>query len=653
MRVYVRKVRLVLGRCSLAAMIATGTAVAQIDSWVAPMPQQTVVPIDNFPASSAAVYQMWMSYLTVRSQVETPASAESIYVAPVTGAYPSDSGPHTIYITPTINGSAQFPGNISWVSWMHETVLANDLPIATWNMVEQTEYVASALEDWMAMAVDKANPGLFSQSPSQATCAGQFASFANRRAAVFGGAGTIAAPQYYWNSVFDNAGCALYALFVNKTGMNFIPLTNAMNATPPTDTTELFALFDALVPEFEGVPPSTWFDKNDPVAFGGMPDGTYLGVAEEGLTWFGNSLAGDYGSGINPLGLTPTLIQWATDTEGNSIPTPINNQQVCWSMKNAWGVEVIPPQLGGVNQDGVYFDITGSQGAFWYNQYPTGSYLVPVAASPTDLTTCSADPRQNVAWIVTIVDTNLVSTPKPGDLVVSIDGPRQGQLPLPGTFQLEVVAPTSGAALTFLADDLAIIQGIPQRPDGSFEEVTLKMTYADGTVIIRTFQPDWAQPIKRLMVDNNEPTLLVLSREARGRGGLIPAGTLASAPPAVPPMITPGEELSLFGKNFTGNAPWVWDRTGSAPVDGCFGTALNNQGTTSVLFTVTDGPNVGQQFKGGILDCTTKQIDALVPGLPLGATVSIQVVQNGTASFQAITAAVESPRPPTRGGAPR
>jgi hypothetical protein len=638
-----------LGHWWLATLLVIAcTASAQIDTSVALVPRQELIPINGFPAEDAANYQAWFNYLVVRSWVETPANTGNINLSPPQPgvAWISYSDKGTIFEPPAVTWAPPFP-TINWGGFDHEVAI-QDLPYQTWVLIERVESIASAEEDWFRLAVGQANPGLFPPLPVPVTCAMELNDFANRRNAVFGGAGTFETPAYYDNSVLNDAACSTLALFVNKTGLNLIALTSAIKANPPTTDAEFLALLDTLVPEIEGVPPSTWFSKNDPADYGGIPNGMYLGLQEQGFPWFGSSQKTN-DSGINPYGFMPVLVQVETTTWGEQVPISVNNHRVCWHITNASGQEVIPPQLGVVNESlGVFLDLKGV-GGVWYQQFATGSYLVPVADSPIDLTTCSTDPRLNVTGTIVLVDADTMKSLQPGDLVVAINGPQWGQLPPPGSYQIELFAP-SGATLKTWPDDLAIIQNIPKNPDGSFMEVTLKVTFADGTVRIRTFQPDWSQPMKRTIVDKEEPTLLVVTPATMGRGR---AGTPVVSASAAPAAIIPGEILSLEGKDFTGNAPWALDTADA--IDGCRGNALNDQGTTRVAFTVTNGSSSGKQFLAPMLRCTTTQIDAVVPiGLSAGETVSIQVILNGTPSFQAITTTVEgSPRPRRGWGSPR
>ena len=613
----------------LCAIGPLATASAQIDTSQPPVPKQTLVPINSFPADAAANYQNLLNYLIVRSWVETPANTGSINISPPQPGigWSSYSQPETIFEVPsTPSGQPAFP-TIAWLGFLHELVIANDLPSSfiQHDLFDEDENISSALGDLMLMATEKANPSLFQNPPTTVTCAGGITGFANRRSAVFGGAGTNAYLDYYSNTVFDNAGCSLYALFANAVGMNFISLTNAINANPPTSHAQVLAIVDSLVPEFEGVPPSQWFEKNDPLAFGGMLNGQYLGVKQIGFSWFGSN-ADNYFSDINPEFLDVRLVNWQspmTDTSPNeSLPNAVVASSVCWSMLDATGATMIPSQFGNSSMMfDIDFDITHQFGGSWYTQYPTGSYLVPVAYSP-DGATCSTDPRLTLNQTIGLVDKETMGTLKPGDLVVSVNGPKWGTLPMKGSYQVALVSPL-GATITAWPD-MVIVTDIPQRSDGSFEEVTLQVKYSDGTVRIRTFQPAWDQPIWRTIVDKDEPTLVTSTVQRATDGGFATA-------------IAAQEILSIYGKGLTGNAP-----CGAAslpiPVDGSCGNALNDQGRTRVSFTVESGSQTGTQLLGRPLYVGTTQINVVVPsGLPAGETVSVQVVVNGTVSFQALT----------------
>ncbi len=486
---------LVLIFCAIAS-----AAFAQFDTGQPLVPQQELIPINGFPAAAAANYQRWLNYLRIRSQVETPASAGNVNIAPATGAYVSYSLPGTIFELPVVSSPPPFP-TIAWEGLSHELVLANDLPWATWGLVGESEGIAYALEDWFLMAVNRAYPSLFPTPFSTATCAAGITDFTNWRNAVFGGAGTTEHPDYYRNSAPDSGSCALFALFVNKTGMNFIALTRAMNADSPKSRAEFLALLDGLVGEIEGVPPSTWFRKNDPLDFGGMSGGTYLGIKGIGGLWTGSAV-GDVAT-FNPGGYEVVLSEWQTSPNGEQLPVATSVTNVCWSMLDAAGGKVVPLQL--------------SNTAAWYIAFPpstpdnrTGSYLVPVAYTPSDLTACSIDPRLNVTGTIAILDQATTNSLHPGDLVVSVNGPKWGVIPSPGSYRIELIAPL-GATLKTWPDDLIIVQNVPKNPDGSFKEVTLKVTFSDGETRIRTFLPDWSQPIWRTIADKDEPTLIPVS----------------------------------------------------------------------------------------------------------------------------------------------
>lgn len=613
----------------LCAICALAAASAQIDTSRPLWPKQKLVSQDGFPADALANYQHLLNYLIVRSWVETPANTGVISISPPDPSigWSSYSQPETIFEVPsTPSGQPAFP-TIAWLGFLHELVIANDLPSSFIqnDLFDEEENLSSALTDLMVMAVEKANPSLFQYPPTTVTCAGGIAGFANRRNAVFGGAGTGAYLDYYSNVVFDNAGCSPYALFTNAVEMNFISFTNAINAHPPTSHAQVLAILDSLVPEFEGVPPSLWFEKNNPLAFGGMPSGQYLGAKQIGFSWFGSN-EDNYFSDINPEFLDVRLVNWRSPTTdpslNESLPNAIVAPSVCWSMLDSTGKEVIPLQFG--NSSTMYdvdFDITHQFGGSWYTQYPTGSYLVPVAYSP-DGAICSTDPRLTLNQTIGLVDKETMGTLKPGDLVVSVNGPKWGTLPMKGSYDIQLVAPSSATITSW--PDMVIVTNIPKRSDGSSQEVTLQVTYSDGTVRIRTFQPDWAQPIGRTIVDKDEPTLVTATVQRSTDGGFSAA-------------IAPGEILSIYGKDLTGNAP-CGATSLPIPVDGSCGNALNDQGRTRVLFTVTSGSQTGTQLFGRPLYVGTTQINVVVPsGLPTGENVSVQVVVNGTVSFQAMT----------------
>ena len=610
----------------LCAIWALATASAQIDTSQPLVPKQTLVPINGFPTTTDEQYQRLLDVLIARSWVEgMPASTGDIEISPSTGlSCASCSGPGIIFEPPS---PAFFP------AFIHELPLANDMPASMQlaGMDQEIEITTTALSDYLLMAAGKADPNFlsdFSLTPSTVTCAMEMSDFANRRNAVFGGAGNDGyPPDYYANSVFDNDGCALPALFVNANGMgmNFIKLMGALKENPPTSSDQFLSIFDSLVPEIEGVPPSLWLEKNNPVPFCCMRDGRYLGIKESGSTsWFGSSVL-NIGSGINPAGFEPVIVDWQLSASGEHVPVGVPDHRVCWSMLDTEGKEIIHPQLSITNdpqpvwlnqQDGQWVN------GYWWTPYPTGSYLVPVADTASDLTGCSTDPRLTINWVVTIVDQTTLGSLKPGDLVVSVNGPKWGTLPMKGSYDIQLVSPL-GATLTAWPDTV-IVQNVPKRSDGSSKEVTLQVTYSDGTVRIRTFQPDWSQPIRRYMVDKDEPTLLTPTVQRATDGEF-------------PPAIAPQDILSIYAKDLTGNAPCEASSF-PIPIDGSCGNALNDQGRTQVSFTVTSGSQTGTQLFGRPLYVGTTQINVVVPsGLPTGETVSVTVIVNGTPSFQAMT----------------
>jgi uncharacterized protein (TIGR03437 family) len=588
-------------------------------------PQQTLVAVGGFPADALAKYQQVLNLIQplrfALTEPATPVPATiNVALSPNGGVY---STPGEIFAVPPSAGEESIIG-ADYIGFVHE-MQHQGLPPAVLSSDDPglTEGLATVKVDLIYLNLRKQNPLLFPINFTQPaiTPAVGVDKWNNLRAAVYGGANSPLGPAFYgnWDNEFLSSASLLADMATNRLGGNCRQLDTADNANLPKTHDDFLALLDATFPNvmIDGVKLSTFMQRDVTAYAGAIAGESYFGIRAVGSAdQQYEGLDDDWP--FNPEGYLPGFVAWAKTQWGEVFPNATTGT-VKWGVQDASGQWLVDNQtaaVGAVNAMDLgtnkVLNPNFTEGNHWYRNYPTGGYL-PSACIIDATGNCSADPRLNDSDAIAVVNEEL----NPGDVAVITNGP-WGKL---SDQHLTVIAPIGVTVEAY--NGLRIFRGLPQKPDGSFEDLTV----TNGTQV-RTFTPDRFAPMARTFTNRPEPIPLALTR----------ATDFAAVTAFVP-----GSIYSLWGYGLTGNDP-AQTTALPLPTNGCPGTPTNDQGQTEVAFTTLDG----KVFDSPFFYCSFGQLNVQIPqglGAYLGQSVMLSVIRNGTPSMRTLTLTVASSDP--------
>jgi uncharacterized protein (TIGR03437 family) len=574
---------------------------------------QTLVYVDDFPASNFQ-FQTWLNIIQpVRMAVTTPASPlpATINIAPSSiGCGTSNmycSTPGTIYAPTTPVADNETWTDVDYLGFTHE-VGHQSLPPETLNGFDTgfVEGLASGKKGLIYATLHGQNPSLFPANSGQPnmTCAPSVDMWNNRKMRTYGGATNADGSSNFYGNRDNNfdSPCALITHLMEKLGGDFRQFDAAVNANIPKTRSDFLAIADSFNVMIDGVKPST-FLQYDVTNFAGGKDGAYFGIRSfGGLNGKYQPAAGNV-IAFNPTGYNQTLAVFK-----NGMPTATNGT-FTWSLIDTKGTQ-LATQTGSIKNPiaasfGWNPTLDPKQTGAWYANYPTGAYKITACLSDqTGTCTNPNDPNMNDSDVFPVANEDL----DPGDVAVIANGDRWGDLPQNQV--LTLVSPNASSVTIEQYPGLYIFRHIPRTADGGFEDITV----TDG-VQTRTFTPDRWAPMARTFHRRDEPILNAITRATDYK---------------VTANVTPGALYTLWGWNFTSNDP-AMASSFPIPTNGLPGTAMNDQGRTVVTFTTASGA----QFNAPILYLGFTQINFAAPNelaMHLGETVTAVVSVNGTPS---------------------
>ncbi|HVO28560.1 MAG TPA: hypothetical protein VMT81_01075, partial [Candidatus Paceibacterota bacterium] len=583
--------------CALAIMAYAQTSPAAPTS---SMPAPALKAVNGFPQGFVIEMQNFLNMVwPVVLQVTTPAASTPaiIQIQPDTTICPGSwcSGTGTISAPTTENTATPFIMG-DGIDFTHELMLQL-LSVGEVNDIGRAEGIANGESELLYRLLVQQHPELFpAGAKPYATSAAGADMLANQRPTVFGGAGVLQNGTLV-SDFYSNIGngqyrviASLLSVVIEKMGGDYRQLTADIDRYQPQTRADFLAMLDQVCPLVDGVKPST-FMKQDITNFPAAPTGVYFGMAPGGgydanYPWFladnwpfnltdYSQVVAEYNSAtIGVLGQNYPVFQ-------NTATAP-NPEPMMWTMYDASGTqvaatqsldarEIINPSTQVMNSI-LFYDWSTNQD--FYTFLPEGTYLTTACLGDSS---CAADPRQNDDAFEVFLGGDELS---PCSIAVVGNGPAWNEL---GTS----LVPTLISPLSASFDQHGALWNyvdIPQNPDGSCEDVTVK-----AGPYVRTFTPSRYEPREVNFTKRQEPTF--------------GAPTPANPSPLVratdfqsPPVIVPEAIYSLFGWYFTWNDPW-WPSGFPIPVEGSGGTPTNDQGRTEVVFTLADGT----QFKSPIL----------------------------------------------------
>jgi len=614
--------------CALSALTA---AFAQSSADNSTIPQLQYVngfPSNVFPLPSILDY-VW----PIEVELSQPVPVPTIQVEPACAGCVTSAEPGMISLQEVTAGNVNAATSATVGGFIFET---GNMGLETMFMTQfinadWREGREAALGNQVLEVLRQQHPELFPAGTVQpnAGCAMGIDDFTNQRSVVVGGASLLSngaqIPNYRANIGQNPAAseCSLLDHFtVNRFGGNFQKLDAAVNAiidqqqAPPTQA-QLFAAADSSQVKIDGVMPSTYLGYN-PASLVSSPTGTFLGIQCGGAS---SSVYSALASGdwpFNPVTCGAPVAQVAISPifQGSS-PTGIN-VPVKWTLKDSHGNVVFTKITNSMDETALM--LTPSS-------FANGAYKMEGCINMDSLGNCPSDSASNDYDILVFLD-SAEQLPK-GAVVIVADGPVSGNL-LPdqelAIQQVLVGNETPGASVWQRYPDLVIYENIPQNSDGTFQDLSVINTNWPGR--IRTFAPNAQAPSKRRFQRKDMPILQAIT-------------SAATYKPST--GIAPGGIYTFWGSGFTTN-DWSVQATYPLATEGCNGTVTNDQGRCEVVFTDQNGV----QYKAPFMFSSSGQVNAVAPlGLPIGATVSIMIIANGTPSLHPMTLPVVATDPGT------